>query len=178
MAVAIRRYETPDLHAVCAIHAAAFRREDDPDATPVEVTLVERLVARGEAVPELSLVAIDDDGGPVGHVVCSWATVGARAVVGLGPIGVLPERQRGGIGSRLMQDVLVEADRLGFPLVGLLGSPTFYGRFGFVPAATLGIEPPDPGWGEHFQVRPLSRYDARIRGPFRYAGAFDEVGAT
>jgi putative acetyltransferase len=173
----IRRYEDRDLAAVREVHALAFRRDEEPDALPIEVGLFERLLADEDVVPELSLVAVEDDR-LVGHVACSWATAGDRAVVGLGPIGVLPDRQGRRIGTRLMEAVLPEADRLGFPLVALLGSPRFYGRFGFVPAASVGVDAPDPAWGDEFQVRTLSRYRATIRGPFRYAPAFDESGAT
>jgi putative acetyltransferase len=173
MTVRIRRYEPDDLEEVRAVHAAAFRRDDDPEALPIEVTLFDRLLTRGDVVPELSLVAIDDR--VVGHVVGSWATVGSRTSVGIGPIGVLPDRQGRRIGTELMEAVLREAERLGFPVVALLGAPDFYRRFGFVAAASLGIEAPDPAWGEAFQARTLSRYDPSIRGPFRYSPPFDEI---
>jgi putative acetyltransferase len=93
------------------------------------VALLDALVAAGDRVPALSLVAVTN-GEVVGHVACSEATVDVHRVVALGPIGVLP---------------------------------------------SLGIEPPEPAWREHFQVRPLSAYDPRIRGRFRYAAAFTAV---
>jgi putative acetyltransferase len=177
MTLVIRRYEPDDLEGVRAVHTAAFRRRDDPGALPIEVTLFDRLLARGDVVPELSIVAIDNER-IIGHVVCSWARVGDRTVVGLGPIGVVPERQARRVGTSLMESVLSEADRLGFPLIALLGWPDYYRRFGFMPAASLGIDAPDPAWNEHFQAKPLSRYDPSIRGPFHYAPPFDEVAAT
>jgi putative acetyltransferase len=61
------------------------------------------------------------------------------------------------------------------PLVGLLGEPAYYRRFGFVPATDLGIEAPDPAWGEYFQVRPLWSYGPALRGRFRYAPPFDDL---
>jgi putative acetyltransferase len=48
----------------------------------------------------------------------------------------------------------------------------FYPRFGFVPAARLGITPDDPAWIGHFQVRSLSAYDSQIAGEFHYAEPF------
>jgi putative acetyltransferase len=107
--------------------------------------------------------------------VCSKATVGEHAVVGLGPIGVLPEHQRQGVGDALMHAVLAAADALELPLVGLLGSTEYYSRYGFVPATQLGIEAPDPAWGDHFQVRTLAAYRRGIVGRFRYASAFVEL---
>jgi putative acetyltransferase len=53
------------------------------------------------------------------------------------------------------------------------GAPAYYARFGFVRATDLGIEPPDPAWGEHFQGRHLT--GPRVSGRFRYAEPFDRV---
>ncbi|MHB1242549.1 MAG: GNAT family N-acetyltransferase [Gaiellaceae bacterium] len=166
----VRRATEADSEAIRAVHAAAFAG-GGTDRLPGEVTLLDALVAAGDLVPALSLVATTN-GEIVGHVACSTATVAEYRVVALGPIGVLPAHQRRGVGRALMHAALGAADALDVPLVGLLGSPTYYGRFGFVPSTSLGIEPPDPAWREHFQVRPLSAYDARIRGRFRYAAAF------
>ncbi len=58
------------------------------------------------------------------------------------------------------------------PIVVLLGHVDYYPRFGFRPAAELGITPPDPQWGKHFMARPLSTYDPTLRGPFAYAKPF------
>ena len=123
----IRRYEPEDREAVRRIHAAAFRRPDNPDGTPPEVGLLDDLIEAGDAVSPLSLVAVRQDG-PVGHVVCSRATVGAHPVVALGPIGVLPNHQRHGVGLAMMHAALAAADALEIPLVALLGSRDYYPR--------------------------------------------------
>ncbi len=149
------------------IHAAAFGQD-------VEKDLAFALLTDGSAIVELSLVA-EHDGGIIGHVVCSRGDVGGRMVPGLGPIGVLPEHQGGGAGSALMHAVIAAADALGAPLVGLLGSPAYYSRFGFVASSDVGIAPPDPAWGVHFQVRTLTAHDPTITGSFTYAAAFDEL---
>jgi putative acetyltransferase len=170
----IRRYSPADRDAVLRIHTEAFRRPDDPDGVPPEVGLVIDLIEAGDVVPQLSLVAIRD-GSPVGHVLGSRATVGAHSVVALGPVGVLPEHQRAGIGLAMMHAVLAAADAMGVALIALLGSTRYYSRFGFVSAAQLGIVAPDRAWGQHFQVRTLAAYDPQITGSFRYAPAFDSV---
>jgi putative acetyltransferase len=172
--VLIRRCESTDADRVREIHAQAFRRIDTPDEVPPEVALFDALVEADDVIPQLSLVA-DRDGDLVGHVVCSRATVEARAVAALGPIAVDPRNQRQGVGLALMHAVLSAADALDVPLVGLLGSPEYYSRFGFVPAATLGIESPYPEQSHHFQIRTLAGYDSSIVGHFRYAPAFDLV---
>ena len=170
----IRRYDRADREAVRRIHAEAFARPEDPSDTPVEVGLVEALTDAGDVVPALSLVAVRGSE-LVGHVLCSKATVGDHPVVGLGPIGVIPAHQRQGVGDALMHAVLAAADALELPLVGLLGSTEYYPRYGFVPATELGIEPPDPAWGDYFQVRSLTAYRASMVGRFRYAPAFEAL---
>ncbi|MCT2588041.1 N-acetyltransferase [Actinophytocola sp. S1-96] len=115
-------------------------------------------------------------GGVVGHVVCTRAMVGGVPVLGLGPLGVLPEWQRAGVGSALMHAVLGAADALDEPVVVLLGHTGYYPRFGFRPAVELGIVPPVAEWVAHFQARPLSAYRSAIRGDFTYAAPFRDLG--
>ncbi len=164
-----------DAAAIRAVHTAAFRAPGTPGEVPVEATLVDHLRADAGWLPRLSLVAVVD-GDVVGHVVCTrgWVATpgGDRAALGLGPLGVVPEHQGGGVGSALVHAVLGAADALDEPLVALLGDPGYYRRFGFVPARTLGVESPDPAWGDHFQARPLAAYDPALVGGFRYAAPF------
>ena len=160
----VRRYEVGDRDAVRDIHAEAFGRD-------VEAVLFDALMDDGDAIEPLSFV-VEVDGRPVGHVVCSRATVGNHGVAALGPIGVLRARQGKGVGSAMVHAVLGAADELELPLVALLGSRAYYGRFGFVPGSELAIEAPEPVWGDDFQVRRLRAYSADVRGQFRYAPAF------
>jgi putative acetyltransferase len=167
------RRETPaDYDAVAAVHDAAFGGPSHP-------ALTEALRAGGYVDPALSLVAVDAEDHLVGHVVCSRGDLDGRPAQGLGPIGVLPDRQGDGVGSALMHAVLGAADALGEPFVVLLGDPAYYRRFGFVAAREHGIEAPDPSWGEYFQVRTLSAWESArhdsLRGTFTYAPPFDDV---
>jgi len=155
------RPETPaDFEAVYALHAAAFGRA-------LEADLYATLRRDGDTLP-LSRVAVED-GTLVASVVCSRAWIGDVEVVALGPVGVLPDRQGHGLGSTLVRAVVAAAAEA--PLLALLGSTAYYGRFGF--AADPRVTPPDPEWGEHFQVL---RHDADVAGAFRYARAFDVTG--
>lgn len=157
-----------------AVHSAV---PVEPGGDPGEVTLISWLRQDPAWIPELSLVAVEDasDGAHVvGHVLCTRADLDGRPALGLGPLSVIPARQRTGIGSALMHAVLGAAEGRDERVVGLLGDPAYYRRFGFVPAASLGIVAPDPAWGDYFQARPLSRY-AGERGRFRYAAPFDRL---
>ena len=153
------------------MQAAAFARDE---AEPVEVRLLDELRTCDGWIPELSWV-VEVDGEVVGHDICTRGFVADIACVGLGPIGVRPDHQRSGIGSALMHAMIGAADALGEPLIALLGDPAYYGRFGFVASAEVGVEPPEPVWGEHFQVLRLSAWDDSISGMFRYATPFDSV---
>lgn len=170
----IRRETTADVPAIREIHLWAFASEGSQE--PVEARLVDELRASHAWIPRLSMVAVVD-GGVVGHVVCSRAAIepGDLPVLALAPIAVLPDRQRAGVGSALMHAVLAAADSLGESLVGLVGEPDFYSRFGFRPASSIALEAPDPSWGDFFQVRTLTCYEPITGGCFRYAASFDSL---
>jgi putative acetyltransferase len=171
----IRREVPADVASIDQVHRRAFAFAAPDGGDPVEVGLVHSLRGDPAWVPALSLVALDAAGAVTGHVVCTEGSVGDTPAVGLGPIGVLPDRQRQGIGHALMHAVLAAADALDYPLVALLGHLDYYPRFGFVPGSTLGVVAPDPEWGDHFQVRPLAAWSAGTRGPFRYAAPFSAL---
>jgi putative acetyltransferase len=169
--VIVRPQQPADYEAIRHIYATAFARPENPESVPLEVGIFEGLWEAGDAVPGLSFTALKE-ARPVGHVTASRATVATDLVVAVGPIGVLPECQGLGIGSALMDRLLTAADDAGLPMVVLLGSPQYYGRFGFRPAQELGVLPPEPRWGEAFQARPLTAYTTAVRGQFEYAPAF------
>jgi putative acetyltransferase len=177
--VLIRRELPDDIDVIRSVTAAAFRGAVhsappvEGSGDPGEATLVSWLRADVGWIPELSMVAVEG-GVVVGHVVCTRAYVGEGPALGLGPVSVLPDKQRSGIGSALVHAVLGAADALDERLVGLVGDPAYYRRFGFVPAASVGISAPDASWGDYFQVRTLTRYDSRT-GRFRYAAPFGRL---
>jgi putative acetyltransferase len=170
----VRCEQSGDESAIRAVHEGAFRQSEDPEATPPEAGLVDALRASAAWLPRLSVVAIID-GHIAGHVVCTRAHVETAPVLALGPIGVDPARQNQGVGKNLMNAVIAAADVLGEPLIGLVGSPPFYARFGFVRASDLGIQSPEPTWGEFFQVRTLSKAQSGIKGRFVNAEPYSRV---
>jgi putative acetyltransferase len=165
--VRIRRETEPDHPAVADVTAAAFGQQD-------EARLVEAIRASDEFVPELTLVA-EEDGRIVGHVMFSYSALEGSdsRLLQLSPLSVAPERQRSGIGSALTREALRLADERGEPLVLVLGHPTYYPRFGFRPASTLGLLAPNPEWpDEAFMAAPLSGYDPSLRGRVTFAPPF------
>jgi putative acetyltransferase len=171
--VLIRRETPADIPAVFALTAAAFAGPGVP--VPAEAALLDELRTCEGRLPGLSLVAVNDQDEAIGHVICTRGHIGTAPVLGLGPLSVHPGHQRRGVGLALVHTVLGAADALGEPLVALLGSPAYYGRYGFRPSTRYGITAPDPGYGDHFQVRPLAAYEPTLRGTFAYAEPFNRL---
>ncbi len=140
--------------------AAAFGGGD------AELEIVRAIRAVGIALPGLGLVA-EDTGAVIGHVLLSEADLGGRSVPAVAPLSVRPNRQRSGIGSVLMAEVLTLADAQAWPLVALLGHPSYYPRLGFEPGRPLGVVYA-PVESPAFMVCRLSAYDPSWRGQFRY----------
>jgi putative acetyltransferase len=151
--------------------AAAFESD-------VEAKLVDAIRADACYRPELALVAEDDDGRIVGHVMINHTELHdgdvVRTIAMLSPLAVEPDVQKAGIGSALVRDAVARTDACGDPVVILEGSPLYYPRFGFVDARTLGITIDLPDWAPPTagQALPLSAYDPSVRGVVVYPPPF------
>ena len=149
------RLEQPlDLDQIHELHRQAF-------SGPHEAELVDAIRSGPTFVPELSLVAVTDDGSVLGHVLVSQIELHPedeaaerRTVLALAPLAVLPQHQARGIGAALVAEALAMADAREEPMVAVLGAPSFYARFGFIAAADHGMRSPYDDAGEAFQVRP------------------------
>lgn len=176
MTVRVREETPADAAAVQAVIGAAFAVVD---GRVVEVGLNDELRRDPDRIRGLCLVA-ERDGVVVGQVTCSYGTLtgpdgAGRRLVGVGPVAVRPADQGAGVGRVLMTELIERATRAGEPALVLLGDPAFYERFGFRPAATAGIQAPDPAWGEHFQALVLAPDRPRLAGTFRYAAPFERL---
>ena len=78
-------------------------------------------------------------------------------VLGMGPIAVLPEYQRRGIGRRMIGYTRNRAREMGFRAIFLYGDPDYSSHCGFVPAETLGIRTADNRYAAALQVCALQR---------------------
>jgi putative acetyltransferase len=157
-----------DETGILAVVEAAF---SDPtrDASE-ELTIVHATWAAKRASQLIELVA-DDNGTVVGHVLAAPGRIdGTPApVAGVAPVCVAPSHQGHGVGSALMESLVLAATTRGWPLLVLLGDPAFYARFGFEPAGSLGLTYEPAGVGSpHFQARRLGDDDARQHGTFTY----------
>ncbi|MGZ8696759.1 MAG: GNAT family N-acetyltransferase [Gaiellaceae bacterium] len=149
-----------------ADHDAIRKVNDEAFGDTLEGKLVDAIRESDRFVPELSLVAVSE-GQTHGHVISSYVDVepGARRVLQVGPLAVLPSHERRGIGSALMGETIRIAEARGEPLLLIEGNPKYYERFGFTRADAVGIEPPPEAHGpQYFMIRPLAGYDPAFRG--------------
>jgi putative acetyltransferase len=174
------RLERPsEEHAVDSLHERAFAAHGHHGVG----RLVHALRADAPEPSRLSLAAVEGEA-VVGHAMFTPSLLDAPArlvqVQVLSPIAVEPDRQRQGIGGRLVEEgVRLLAER-GAPLVFLEGDPAYYSRHGFVEAGPLGFRKPSlriPDAG--FQVRLLPAYEPWMTGTLVYRQTFwdhDVVG--
>ena len=132
--ILIRDETSQDETAICELTAAAFATLEISDHT--EQYVIEAL--RAAKALTLSLVA-ELDGQVVGHIAFSPITIsdGAGDWYGLGPVSVLPEYQRMGIGKALIREGLSRLKNLGAKGCCLVGHPEYYPKFGFENVAGL-----------------------------------------
>jgi len=122
----IRQEEPDDEAAIKDVVARAFAGKAFADEN--DALLVNGLRDAGALV--LSLVAVSR-GEVIGQVALSPATIGDQRYLCLGPLAVLPDHQRIGIGSALVGHALGVAQVYGRDGVVLQGDLNYYSRFGF-----------------------------------------------
>jgi putative acetyltransferase len=69
----------------------------------------------------------------------SSLSVGDNQGTALGPMAVMPEHQRQGIGSQLIEAGNRKLKEAGCPFIVVVGHAEYYPRFGFRPASAYGI---------------------------------------
>ena len=125
----ILRCETAaDIEAISEVTIAAFKNLSVSNQT--EQFIINAL--RKAGVLTVSLVAQIDEQ-VVGHIAFSPVTIsdGTNDWYGLGPISVLPEYQKQGIGKSLVNEGLALLKELGAQGCALVGDPNYYKYFGF-----------------------------------------------
>lgn len=165
----IRREEVQDRSAVESLVKIAFETAEHADGNEHE--LVNALREGKAYLPELSLVAEVDET-LVGHIMFTKAKVGDATVLALAPLSVLPEYQRQGVGTALIQAGHRIARELGYGYSIVLGSTAYYPRMGYLPADALGIKAPFDVPRENFMACRLTDSAPAIHGVVRYAEEF------
>ena len=160
----VRNERPEDVDLIRDLTELAFRGR--PYSCKREHLLIDDL--RSANALTVSLVMLDGTT-VVGHVALSPVTLpGASGPwFGLGPISVLPDWQRKGVGTALMKEALARLTQQQAAGCILVGDPRYYKRFGFAhdPSIVAEGEPP-----EHTMISRLTANSDR--GIVRFHAAF------
>lgn len=164
----VTRPERPaDAAAVHRVNAADFE-------TAAEADLVDALRRDpGAWIHGLSTVATAPDGDEVvSHALLTRCRVGGQDALALAPCATLPQFQGSGAGSAAIRAGLETARAAGENLVVVLGHAAYYPRFGFVPAASMGVTGPFEVPEGYFLALSLDPSRPTPRGEISYPPAF------
>jgi len=129
----IRNEEEKDHGQVRKIVRSAF-------PTEAESKLVDALRENGKAI--ISLVAVNGEE-VLGHILFSPVSTSPPSEamgIGLAPVAVKLAFRSQGIGAQLIRDGLRLCQELKYDYVVVLGSPEYYGRFGFEKASRFNLQ--------------------------------------
>jgi putative acetyltransferase len=167
--ILLRGERDVDFNDIQEINTKAFGGE-------AEAKLIAELRKTRSYIKGLSIVLLLE-GKVIGHAMFTHAYIVNRGrrfnCLALGPMSVLPEYQRRGYGSMLMEEGLLRAKECGFKAVVVLGHSNFYPKFGFIPASTKNIRSRFTTQDENFMVLELNPNALKgITGLAEYAKEF------
>jgi len=141
MKIIIRRTREKDLFNTLNLTREAFWNIHIPGCD--EHLVLHNLRHSNSYIGELDLVAIVENE-IIGHIISTKAKITDSQnkefeVLCVGPLSVLPEFQKKGIGSALLNESIKLARELRFSSMILYGYPEYYHRFGFRNAREYGI---------------------------------------
>jgi putative acetyltransferase len=166
----IREEQRGDIAAVREVNDRAFGQTQEGE-------IIEQLRAGCKEL--VSLVATEGEK-IVGHILFSPAIIESDGEevngMGLAPMAVLPEYQRKGIGSMLVQKGIEKIKQMGYPFIIVLGHAEYYRRFGFEQASIYGIKSQWDVPDEAFMVMILDGATmSGVSGTGRYREEFNQA---
>ena len=155
--VTTRQETAADHEAVLEMVRDAFWNMYGPGCD--EHYLVHNMHSHKDTIPELCLVAVDDNNKILGFIGGTRASVvgrdAATEVVTLAPLAVSRACHSKGVGSMLVEAFVDKCKTKKCPCIVILGYPSYYDRFGAVNAHTFGIHMPNKSQPLGLQVIPL-----------------------
>ncbi len=135
--ITIRNETSGDVEAITEVTIEAFKAFEISSHTEQFIVVA----LRAAKALSVSLVA-ECDGRVVGHIAFSPIAIsdGTPGWYGLGPVSVLPEYQRQGIGKALVQEGLSRLKKVHARGCCLVGHPGYYTKFGFINTPDLVFE--------------------------------------
>ncbi len=155
----ICREEKNDYRKVEELTREAFWNHHVPGCD--EHFLVSIMRHSPDFIPELDFVAVRD-GQIAGNIMYTKSVIkqpdeSEFPLITFGPISVLPEFQKQGIGSALINHSFDAARRLGHKAVIIYGFPSYYSRFGFEPCVKYHISNAGGRYPKAMQVCELEK---------------------
>ena len=130
----IREEQPSDIEKIWEVNSEAFETE-------AEANLINAL--RNSGCPYISLVA-ENENNIVGHILFTPVELSGDdnklKIMGLAPMAVFSQYQNKGIGSKLVETGLELCKSEGYDAVVVLGHPSYYPKFGFVPSVKYSIK--------------------------------------
>ena len=172
----IRLEEPKDYDAVEFLTREAFWNVHTPGCD--EHYLAHVLRSSSAFLPELDFVA-EFGGEIIGNIIYTRAVIQEddgidRFVFCFGPLSVLPEWQKKGVGSSLVGHSLYVAAKSWYDAVLIYGDPAYYRRFGFAAAERYDIATPDGYYADPLQALELVPGSLNgVHGRFFEDAAFD-----
>jgi putative acetyltransferase len=170
--IRIRPETENDIAAIRHINEMAFGGREEAD-------IVDKV--RRQPGERLSLVAVDEDGELLGHILFSPASLASKdgqlEGMALAPMAVLPDHQNRGIGTQLANTGIEMLRAKGCPFIIVLGHAHYYPRFGFQRASKYNIHSQWDGVpDEAFMILVLQTDGLPPEGgAARYSTAFDDT---
>jgi len=137
----IRREKPSDYNEVYELVKVSFAsNSDDAGSTHDYLNEVRK---KDTFIPELSLVAQDDNGKIIGQIVLYKMSINTQNKVItellLSPISVHPAHFRRGIARAMIKESFCIARKMGYRAVFLCGNPELYKKLGFKPSYEYNI---------------------------------------
>lgn len=175
--IIFRNEQPSDYREVENLTREAFWNHHSPGCD--EHYLLHALRNSDSFIGELDYVA-EIDGTIIGNIVYSKSKIlGDNGewydVITFGPISVLPEFQKRGIGGRLIERTINIAKGMGYRAILIYGDPDYYSKFGFVQAEVYSIGTSDNMYAVTLQA--LELYEGALsacKGCF-YEGSVFEI---
>lgn len=187
--ITVRAERVDDIDEVNSLVRRAFwdkkRRGKNGGTGADEHYLCHKFRTTPEFIPELDLVAECEIEGKlylIGNVLFSTGYVKLPSgevmpVLIFGPLAVLPEFQRMGVGAALLDRAESLAQNAGWGAIFLYGHPTYYPRLGYREAVEFGVTTHDGKNFPAFMAKELvpGSLSSAHGGAFFYSPVFDEI---
>ncbi len=161
----IREEKEKDYTKIRDLVETAFASAEHTDGN--EHLLVDQLRKSDSFVKELALVA-EENGELLAHIMFTKVAVGEKVGLALAPLSVLPKAQSKGIGTALVKRAHEIASSLGYEFSVVLGSETYYPRFGYKVASEFGVLAPFEVPKENFMISFLGEEVFELKGTVEY----------